>query len=491
MSIIPANELTGEILETHTVIIGAGACGLPLAADLTDDLIVVESGAKGIDLQWQNEHRSVVSGEPTNADSVRVRAVGGATVRWTGRCIEMDDYDFQQRPWIAEHGWPIARKELDPWYEQAWNTLEVDRARADQAVDTARLASLFEGEQRLGPCVWRYSYRKRKQYLRFAEVYQDRFRSGNKNLLFAADVVELLTRGSEVVAVRILDRKMRPIVIRAKRFILAAGCIGNIRTLLLTHRKYPAFLGEVEAWLGRGFMQHLRVIAGRVATSPENFRALQRCMNLFPRPNCGFHEVGFGFNPVYAQSEKLGNASMYFNYIPNLAGYSPKRLMTLPAWLFGRRVVFPAGHAELSVDVEQSVSRDSRVTLDPSTDLHGLPRPNVHWTISDNDRRTASRGIEAIANWLDRTGLGALEVSEGLAEGKIPSEYIRDSNHPLGGTRMSESPRDGVVDRNCKVFGTSNLWVLGGSIFSTGGHANPTLTMVALAHRLASHLRSL
>jgi hypothetical protein len=358
-------------------------------------------------------------------------------------------------------------------------------------MDKPRLASLFEGERQLEPCVWRYSYRKRKQYLRFAELYRDRFRGGNKNLLFAADAVELLTQGSEVVAVRIMDRKMRPIVIKAKRFILAGGCIGNIRMLLLTQRKRPAFLGEVEAWLGRGFMQHLRVVAGRVSAPPEKFRTLQRCFNLFPRPNSGFHEIGFGLNPAYALTEKLGNASMYFNYIPDFPRYSPERLLTAPDWLRGRRVIFPSGQAELIVDVEQSVSRDSRITLDPSTDLHGLLRPNVHWTISNTDRRTTLTGIKALTQWLDRTGLGSLEVSEGIGEVRIPSEYIRDSNHPLGGTRMSESSVDGVVDRNCKVFGTSNLWVLGGSTFSTGGHANPTLTMVALAQRLASHLHSL
>src|SRR5690606_22592426 len=106
-------------------------------------------------------------------------------------------------------------------------------------------------------------------------------------------------------------------------------------------------------------------------------------------------------------------------------------------------------------------------------------------------RRTTAKGIVAAAQWLERAGFGSLQTSEGIAENHIPSEHIRDSNHPLGGTRMGESSADGVVDRNCKVFGTGNLWVLGGSTFSTGGHANPTLTMVALSQRLASHLRAL
>lgn len=490
MSIIPAFELTGDNLETHTVIIGAGASGLPLAADLGDDLIVIESGGNGVDMRLQHKHRSVVSGEPINPDAVRLRAIGGATEQWTGRCIEMDDYDFAPRPWIAEAGWPISRRELDPWYEKAWASLEVDRARADGSMDRRGLATLFEKERQLVPCVWRYSYRKRKKFLRFAEVYRDRFQGGNKQLLYAADAVELLTQGREVVGVRVVDRNMRSIVIRAKRFILAAGCVENIRQLLLAQQRTPELLRDVEAWLGRGFMQHLRVVAGHLSAPREKFCALQRSINLFPRPNSGFHEVGFGFNHAHAEREELANASMYFNYIPDFPRIAPERILTAVDWLRGRRAIFPSGKAELIVDVEQSVSRESRVSLDPSTDHHGMPRPNVHWTISANDRRTTVKGIAAVAQWLDQTGFGALKCCEGLAEDRIPPELIRDSNHPLGGTRMSDSPAGGVVDRNCKVFGTSNLWVIGGSIFSTGGHANPTLTIVALAQRLASHLRS-
>jgi len=235
----------------------------------------------------------------------------------------------------------------------------------------------------------------------------------------------------------------------------------------------------------------LRVVAGHLIAPREKFCALQRHINLFPRPDSGFHEVGLALNPAYAQKEELANASMYFNYIPDFGRFTPERMLTARDWLLGRRVIFPSGKAELFIDVEQSVSRDSRVTLDLSTDHHGLQRPNVYWTISANDRRTTAKGIAAIDQWLGQTGFGALEISEGISEDSLPAAHIRDSNHPLGGTRMSDSPTDGVVDRNCKVFGTTNLWVLGGSTFSTGGHANPTLTMVALAQRLASHLHNL
>jgi choline dehydrogenase-like flavoprotein len=53
---------------------------------------------------------------------------------------------------------------------------------------------------------------------------------------------------------------------------------------------------------------------------------------------------------------------------------------------------------------------------------------------------------------------------------------------------MSDNPREGVVDRNCRVHDIDNLYIGGCSTFATGGHANPTYTITQLALRLADHL---
>ena len=68
------------------------------------------------------------------------------------------------------------------------------------------------------------------------------------------------------------------------------------------------------------------------------------------------------------------------------------------------------------------------------------------------------------------------------------------SKHPIGGyhhmgtTRMSADPRYGVVDDQCGVHNYDNLFIAGSSTFATGGWANPTLTLLALTHRLGEHL---
>jgi choline dehydrogenase-like flavoprotein len=55
---------------------------------------------------------------------------------------------------------------------------------------------------------------------------------------------------------------------------------------------------------------------------------------------------------------------------------------------------------------------------------------------------------------------------------------------------MAADPRDGVVDRGCRVFGTENLFIAGSAVFPTGGWSNPTLTLLALGYRLADRLKA-
>nr|MBA3324611.1 GMC family oxidoreductase [Paracoccaceae bacterium] len=60
--------------------------------------------------------------------------------------------------------------------------------------------------------------------------------------------------------------------------------------------------------------------------------------------------------------------------------------------------------------------------------------------------------------------------------------------HHMGTTRMADDPKRGVVDRDCRVHGLANLYIGGSSVFPSGGHANPTYTVVQLALRLGDHL---
>jgi choline dehydrogenase-like flavoprotein len=107
--------------------------------------------------------------------------------------------------------------------------------------------------------------------------------------------------------------------------------------------------------------------------------------------------------------------------------------------------------------------------------------------LSEAERRTARVFTDALDRELRRLALGRLASTEWL-EAEEWAQMFEDAYHPSGTTRMSTDAARGVVDRNCKVHGIDRLYVSGSSVFPTSGYANPTLTIVALALRLAHHL---
>nr|WP_283251035.1 GMC family oxidoreductase [Rhabdothermincola salaria] len=138
--------------------------------------------------------------------------------------------------------------------------------------------------------------------------------------------------------------------------------------------------------------------------------------------------------------------------------------------------------------MEQAPNPHSRVVLTGERDRLGCRRVELRWTLSPLDRSSAVRAHE-----LYRAGLAASGVSFTSRLGGVDDhwpERLRGARHHMGTTRMHTDPRRGVVDADGRVHGVANLYVAGSSVFPTGGAANPTFTIVALALRLAAHLRA-
>jgi choline dehydrogenase-like flavoprotein len=136
---------------------------------------------------------------------------------------------------------------------------------------------------------------------------------------------------------------------------------------------------------------------------------------------------------------------------------------------------------------EQQPNRDSRVTLSDRRDALGLPMTRLDWRLTAADKASLRRNLRALGAEFAAAGIGRLHLT--LPEGDAWPEELTGGNHHMGTTRMAADPRQGVVDADCRVHGIDNLYVAGSSVFPTCGAANPTLTIVALALRLADHLR--
>ena len=178
----------------------------------------------------------------------------------------------------------------------------------------------------------------------------------------------------------------------------------------------------------------------------------------------------------------LSSPSEVRDRIPDLLG-------DVAAWGYKRLSgAAPLQHITLVTRLDPAPNPDSRVTLGTSRDELGMPRAQLDWRLSSIDRHSAVRATELLGTAFARAGFGRVRLIVHEDDRSWPSD-LAGGYHHMGTTRMSDDPKRGVVDRDCRVHGMTNLFIAGSSVFPTGGSSPPTLTITALALRLSDHLK--
>ncbi|MGB7931009.1 MAG: GMC family oxidoreductase [Gammaproteobacteria bacterium] len=504
------------LIETDLAIIGAGAAGITIARELAGTdlrICLLESGG----LEFEQDTQNLYNGENGGRwyfplDKCRLRYFGGSTNHWGGWCRPLTPIDFEARDWVPYSGWPITRADLDPYYERAQPVTETGPFRYD--------ATSFWEEQigaRMLPLSLGLITTTFFQYsppTRFGTRYRkDIEQAANVRALLHATVTEIETSetGAEVTGLRVATLGGPSFRVSARRYILATGAIENPRLLLLSNRSQPAGVGNTHDLVGRFFMEHPHVpgVAGMVTSRPEAFNAAYT-----QHLSLADSIVHSALIPTDAllRRERLQQAVFTIGVLgvytaENLASKTPadqqraRDIFNLQRDLDPPRTTDhpPAGYNDwppagalgascaFGCACEQAPNPDSRVTLSDERDALGLPRARLDWRLSEADKLSLNRIVRAVAEEFGAQSLG--RVQPALSDdGNWPEETIGGYHH-MGTTRMADSPELGVVDANCKVHGVANLYIAGSSVFTTGGASNPTLTIVALALRLADHLR--
>jgi choline dehydrogenase-like flavoprotein len=235
----------------------------------------------------------------------------------------------------------------------------------------------------------------------------------------------------------------------------------------------------------------LRVV-GYLTLTDETFREegmLNACASL----QLGAAELriaksleGVGSAITIWNSLKEGSMPPNFGtHVANLAS----DLNRVAIYSYERAFVRSPQTGSLVVQLEQAPNPSSRVTLTDERDQLGMQKVNLDWQMGDLERNTINRFNELLAMEVGRAELGRSRLIEPTEDGWWAG--MRGSWHQMGTTRMHDEPTQGVVDADCRVHGVTNLYVAGSSVFPTSGFANPTLTIVALAIRLADHIKGL
>lgn len=511
-------------LQADVCIIGAGAAGIAIARELlpsTAKVVLLESGGLRLEKNVQSLYEADCVGEPyyKKLDECRTRYFGGSTNCWGAIFTPLNEIDFEKRSWVPWSGWPVRYEEMRPWMRQAHDDYGAGPFLYDAAAWGA--AGIPEPEfdpTRLNPMVWHFN--SRADTLSFGKRFRPDLRKApNIHVLLHANATELLTNESgkavERVRVETLERKVN--YIRAKVFILACGGIENARLLLASDRTQRKGLGNDRDMVGRFFHEHLQLACG-VLVSSKNRRGaaryshLARLQGTFCLPGLTlapaaqiahkclngaisvepFHDresVLLAFQSIRSSLKARKISPAMLNQIWRICCEGNK--LAPEAWrrvVHGDRPQGDPGKYIIYARGEQAPNPDSRVILSNEADRLGMRRAVLDWRTTPLDRKSIQLMGRFATLEFKRLGLGHVIETSWPEGGEWPAGMAEGPHH-MGTTRMSDDPASGVVDRNCRVHGLQGLYIAGSSVFPTGGHANPTLSIIAFAMRLATHVR--
>jgi len=512
-------------------IIGAGLAGGLVAFELARrgvSVVVLEAGARhdaarrAADLEIALAGGNPWAGDPrrdayTNAGSyayplneMRVKAVGGTTLHWTAlthRLLE-SDFALRRRCGLAAD-WPINYAELEPHYDRAEQLLGVSGADdnpfaaprrsayplpafpfsyADERVrgaaeklkiafhhaPFARGTIAYAGRPAclaFGTCASHHVCPITAQYtaethIRLAEA------TGHARVEPGARAVRLETGASERLRHVVYvdgDGKWREQPARV--FVLAAHAVESARLLLLSRSsRFPGGLANRSDMVGRHFMEHPMIYAQAAVRE-----------NLYPY-RIGFHTAE---SQQFCDPAERGAAAGFRLSLANQVGPMPAELATHSGqWGATLRDEVRAQFGRVAgilAFLEQLPDPENRVTLDRAVvDDLGDPVPCITFGVGEYVRAGQRRANDVMTSIL--SAFGAYDISL-AAEGQFSM-----CGHQLGTSRMGDDPATSVVDRNLRAHDVPNLFVVGSGPFVTAGPLNPSLTIAALAVRLAEFL---
>ena len=507
----------GAEIDTDICVIGAGAAGIAIAREfLTSSVrvLLVESGG----LNQEPATDSLSQGENVGLPHYglvegRSRLFGGTTRLWAGQCTPLDDIDFEARPWVPYSGWPINKTELAPHYQRAEDLFYISNQIYNEKIwQKFAIQPPDIDKSKLG-----YKFTVYTPTPDLGKTYRDELKkSPNVQVLLHANVTKIQSNESrsqvEYVNISTLEGKTGRI--SAKAFVLCCGGIENARLLLLSDG-----LGNDRDLVGRFFQEHPNCDSADVKTPTP--LSIQEPYGLLFKGKFGYFPK-IHLSPDFQRQQQLLNCTSNFVFeldVNSGVGVAQKIYRSLkkgklPAkelikdsrhlvaemgnvtsmlyrrYVRGRSAASPPVRIWLQTHGEQAPNRDSRITLSSDRDALGLNTAQVDWRLTDLDRRTAETTAKTMEAEFARLNLAQVNVRDWLTN--EPSDWatnFHDSYHHMGTTRMAADLNSGVVDSNCQVHGVAKLFIAGSSVFTTSGYSNPTLTIVALAIRLADHLK--
>jgi glycine/D-amino acid oxidase-like deaminating enzyme len=532
-----------DAAKADVTVIGSGPAGITLAlecARLGRKVLLLESGGLAASEKAQDLARALIT-DPNVHDDMAIavaRRFGGTSNLWGARCQPLDPIDFIERPGLVDAKWPITRDDILPFYGKA-----CEYASCGEPVFSATIDGIEKVDSDFDP----YRLERFSNRPAFQVAHKEALASSRAvDVRLNATVVDFeLSENGRVERIVVATPAQKRTTIAVKTLVIACGGLESTRLLFAIQRKRGEMFRGSDGPLGRYYMGH---IIGEVADITFANDTIDHAYDFFidghgsyarrrmvPADkqiidhgllNCAFWPIvppvsdathrssilsaiylAFAIGPV---GRMLVAEAIRTRHVPpgipsgphilNILRDVPRAVVYLPGFFYRRYVAEmrlpgffirnPGRTYGLSYHQEHSPDPASRVWLNNDVDRLGLPRLTIDLKFGRTNAEALMRSHELLADWLTRSGFGRLRYRY-TKEAVIDAILARAKHgtHQIGTARMGLDRHSAVVDRDLRCFDAANLYVASSAVMPTSGQANPTLTVVALAARLAAHLQ--
>ena len=514
----------GEVIKTDICVLGGGPAGITLANELNGsslNVVLLDAGGEQYEAHVQELYEAdrVPKFYPDPKIS-RLRFLGGASNHWANNTSPFSPIDFEDRGWIEHSGWPISYDEIAPYYLKAAHYCQTggDGYSSEYWLPKMGLTDLLTEAKfsRLG--IAKASLPPTRFYVSHGAPLVE---SNNVQLYKYACVVDLEFDESEKSIVSATFTSYNGIRHRvvAEQFVLSMGGLENARMLLLFNEKYKKRLGNASDNVGRYFMDHPTMNAASLLSDIDGLGSMGRLegqrflvaffeltqkalkdnelINLrMPLTSATKYGMSDGISSFHILKNALTKGQLpddIFTHYGNLVLDADMVIEAIARKHFDTKIFDSAREKtgyQIPMMIEQIPERENRIYLSSKKDKFGLNKISIDWQVSERNKALMWRSLEVFARDMGITSIGRIRLLKERSA-RLFGDQLGFGHHHMGTTRMSKTPAEGVVDKNCKVFDVENLFIAGSSVFPTGSHVPPTLTIVALAIRLAETIKEI
>lgn len=494
--------------ENLIVVIGSGAGGGTLSNELAQkgiNVVCLEAGKRLALSDIVNdpalmENRIGWHDRRDGSNTWLCKTVGGTTMRWSAVALRFQEHEFKA---LSTYGklkgtslidWPITLDELAPYYQKAEAKMGVSGTNTlPESAKHNNYKVIEAGANKLGynkmtsarMAINSASYQGRPQCQQIGFCNYGCVIGAKWSTLYteipAAEKTGKFELRTNAMVIRInhnLAGKVTGVVYRDNlgaeheqkaRAVCVAGNVVETTRLLLnsTSNMFPTGLANRADQVGRHYTKHLHsFVTGRM---PGKVNAHKGAAQTGVFMDHIHHDPARGFAGGYYLQPFFGPPSLIASIFEGWGEDTANFLDNYDELSFG----FICG--------EDPPEASNRIRLhDTETDTNGLPVPVLEYKSHANTLAMEKHSLASTTEIFK--AIGATDILK--SSGNI------SVCHNMGVARMSNDPKDGVTNRWGQTFDIDNLFISDGSLFSSSGAGNPTLTIVALAIRQADHIAS-